>query len=281
MDKKNNKKKLEKTQLDELHDVQVEILDEIVRICENNRITYYLVGGTLLGAVRHEGFIPWDDDLDIGMPRKDYEKFKKICKKELNSKYYLQDISTDKKYWQNFLKIRKNNTLFDETMIENIETHKGIFVDIFPYDNLNKFGKLFNLKWIIIKNLSQFCLYYRGVFKKDRVNHFTFCKLFRIFGMHNILKFCTLFMKTCKNKNSKYLVTYAGSYPKEKETFERSWILPTKKIEFENKMYNCPNNSDIVLKTVYGDYMTLPPEDKRITHLPKKILFDTKGNENE
>ena len=277
MDKKNNKKKIEKTQLDELHDVQVEILDEIVRICENNHITYYLVGGTLLGAVRHEGFIPWDDDLDIGMPRNDYEKFKKICKNELNKKYYLQDISTDKKYWQNFLKIRKNNTLFDETMIENIETHKGIFVDIFPYDNLNKFDTFFNIKWSIIKNLSEFCLYYSGIFNKDRVNHFRFCKLFRVFGMRNILKLCNLFMKSLKNENSKYLVSYAGSYPKEKETMKREWIFPTKKIKFENKMYNCPNNSDMVLKTVYGDYMKLPPKEKRITHLPKKILFDMKG----
>ena len=274
-------KKIEKIEtsknndLEKLHSVQVEILDEIVRICEKYKLTYYLVGGTLLGAVRHRGFIPWDDDLDIGMPRKDYEKFIKLAKDELDKKYYLQYFQEDKEYWQCFLKIRKNNTLFDETMIENIETHKGIFVDIFPYDNLDKIGFVYKCKWSIFQNLLKFCLYYRGIFKKDRINHLFFCKLCSIFGMNNILKFCTSWMKKNKNENSKYLVVYHGSYGNVKERFERNWILPTKKIEFENKMYNCPNDYDSVLKNVYGDYMKLPPVEKRVTHLPKKIIFNT------
>jgi len=281
MNQKNTKKVQKNNELNQLHNTQIEILDEIVRICEKHKLTYYLVGGTLLGAVRHKGFIPWDDDLDIGMPRKNYEKLKKICKKELNKNYYLQDISTDKEYWQCFLKIRKNNTLFDETMIENIDTHKGIFIDIFPYDNLDKIGFIYKCKWSIFQNLLNFSLYYRGILKKDRVNHKFLCKLCSVFGMNNILKFCTSWMKKYKNEDSKYLVVYPGSYGTERERFEREWILPTKKIEFENKMYSCPNNIDAVLKNVYGDYMKLPPVEKRVTHLPKKIIFNTKEEKNE
>ena len=275
---KNNKKD---NSLEMLHEVQIEILDEIVRICKKYNLVYYLVGGTLIGAVRHKGFIPWDDDLDIGMPRKDYEKFIKVAKDELKSKYYLHDISTDKKYWQCFLKIRKNNTLFDETMIEDIETHKGIFIDIFPYDNLEKKNIFYKIKWSILRNLFDFSLYYRGIFKKDRINHFIFCKLFSIFRLNTILKFCDKLMQSCKNENSKYLVSYNGCYGKEKETMERNWILPTKKIKFENKMYSCPNDCDAVLTHVYGDYMKLPPKEKRVTHLPKQIIFDEKELKNE
>ena len=259
--------------LDKLHSVQIEILDEIVGICDKHNLTYFLIGGTLLGAVRHKGFIPWDDDLDIAMPREDYEKFLKIAKTELDKKYYLHDISIDKNYWQPFIKIRKNNTLFDEKMIDNIETHKGIFVDVFPFDNLKRDGILLKIKWSILKNLLRFCLYYRGILKKENVNHFGFCKIFSIFGMKNILKFCDRYMKNLKNKNSKYIIDYNGMY---KKVFEKEWFLPTKKIKFENKLYSCPNDNHKVLEKIYGDYMQIPPVEKRITHLPKKIIFDTK-----
>lgn len=276
----NYEKKSDK-QLDLLREVQFEILDEIVRICNKHNLKYFLIGGTLLGAVRHQGFIPWDDDLDIGMLRKDYDEFIKIAKTELAPKYYLHDISTDKKYWQTFAKIRKNNTLFDEKMIENIDTHKGIFVDIFPFDNIKKPGRWLKIKWSILKNLYSFCLYYRGIYTKEQVNHYYFCKLFSVFGVHNILKFCNFFMKTNSNENTEYIISYSGSYKLEKETYKREWFYPTKKIKFENRLYNCPNNNHEILSQVYDDYMKLPPKNQRVTHLPKQILFDLKEDVNE
>lgn len=275
------KNKVSTENLNKLHAVQVEILDEIVKICKKNNLNYFLIGGTLLGAVRHQGFIPWDDDLDVAMPRKDYERFISICKSELSNKYYLQHISTDKKYWQNFAKIRKNNTLFDEKMVENIETHKGIFVDIFPLDNLKKINIFFKAKWSIIKNLEEFALYYRGIKNKEEINHFLFCKIFSVFGLKNILKFCDFFLKTQTNKETEFLVSYAGTYSRGKEVYKREWFFPARKIEFENKKYSCPNNNDAILSQVYGDYMTLPPVENRVTHLPKKIIFDLKEDKDE
>ena len=84
--------------LKKLHETEIEILDAIVEICDLHQLKYYLIGGTLLGAIRHCGFIPWDDDLDIAMPRRDYNRFLKIAKKELNSKFFLQTCTTDKNY---------------------------------------------------------------------------------------------------------------------------------------------------------------------------------------
>lgn len=121
--------------LQDLHKVEIEILDEIDRICRKNNINYCLVGGTLLGAVRHGGFIPWDDDLDVAMPRNDYEKFIDVCKNELSDDFYLHSIETDKTYWLPFIKIRKKYTIFEEKNIAGLGCKTGIYVDIFPLDD--------------------------------------------------------------------------------------------------------------------------------------------------
>ena len=97
---------MEKKHLIKLHQSEIKILDEIVRICDKYNLQYFLIGGTLLGAVRHKGFIPWDDDLDIAMPRNDYEKFISISKNELKDDFILDDISTNEQYWQIFAKVR-------------------------------------------------------------------------------------------------------------------------------------------------------------------------------
>ena len=98
---------MEDSILKRIHKIQVEILDEIVRICEKYSLEYCLIGGTLLGAIRHKGFIPWDDDLDITMPRDSYEKFIRLCNSELNSKYLLDIYETNPDYWLPFAKVRK------------------------------------------------------------------------------------------------------------------------------------------------------------------------------
>ena len=94
--------------------------------------------------------------------------------------------------------------------------------------------------------------------------------------MKNILKFCDFYMKG--SKKSKFVIDYSTLYP---HVMDKKWIYPTKEIMFENKLYSCPNDTDLFLKNIYGDYMKLPPKDKRVTHLPKKILFDIRDEENE
>jgi lipopolysaccharide cholinephosphotransferase len=124
--------------LQRLHDTEQEILDQIVSICEKHSIVYFLIYGTLLGSVRHKGFIPWDDDADIAMTRAEYEKFAEACKTDLPDTYFFHDINTDPLYWLPFAKVQKNGTLFIEQNQKDVDTHHGIWVDIFILDECKK-----------------------------------------------------------------------------------------------------------------------------------------------
>ena len=115
----------------DLQNVELEILLEVDRICKKHGVKYFLVSGTLLGAVRHKGFIPWDDDIDICMPVSDYRKFCKIAQEELGENFFFQSYETDF-YDRWFAKIRKNNTTCIEKVYENSRLHQGVWIDIFP-----------------------------------------------------------------------------------------------------------------------------------------------------
>lgn len=123
--------------MEKLRIIEVDILDEVVRICNKYDINYYLAYGTLIGAVRHKGFIPWDDDIDIWMFREDYDRFAKIAEKELSEKYYYQDWHKEKEYPYNFAKVRLNDTVVLQKPITKLNIHHGIYIDIFPLDNIN------------------------------------------------------------------------------------------------------------------------------------------------
>ena len=120
----------------EIQNQQLMILKELDRICQKHNIKYHLMGGTLLGSIRHKGFIPWDDDIDVSMIRADYEMFLDVCGRELNSGYFLQTNKTDKNYIMQFAKLRKNHTLFIEKSMNDLDIHHGIYIDIFPLDNI-------------------------------------------------------------------------------------------------------------------------------------------------
>jgi len=140
----NRVKEIELTneQLRQLQLVQLEILIEFDRICRKNNINYSLDGGTLLGAVRHKGFIPWDDDIDIIILRKDYDKFYEACKKDLNTdKFFLQEERTDKYYYTGFPRMRRKNSVLVRAGHEHMKYQRGVFIDIFVLDNVPD-GKL-------------------------------------------------------------------------------------------------------------------------------------------
>lgn len=120
--------------LKKVHETEVEVLREVIRVCEENDIPYFSVAGTTLGAVRHDGFIPWDDDIDIGMLRDDYERFLRIAPSKLKKGYTLQHFSVEKNAPAHFAKVRKDGTEFVEENMRHIKMHHGIFVDIFPHD---------------------------------------------------------------------------------------------------------------------------------------------------
>lgn len=123
-------------ELTQLHQVLYEILEEIVRICDKHNIPYFVIGGTAIGALYDKAILPWDDDIDIGMKREDYNKFLKIAPHELKKQYFLSWINTDSHTPYYFAKVKKNNTLFTEEMFKDVPMHQGIFVDIFPFDRI-------------------------------------------------------------------------------------------------------------------------------------------------
>lgn len=129
-------------QLIKIQQIELSILNEFSKICQKHNLTYFLVGGSCLGMIRHKGFIPWDDDIDLGMPRKDYQKFCEIAKAELPDDLVLQNFDTEPQCGLVFGKIRKKGTILSENYSYHINMNQGVWIDIFPYDFVS------NNKWI-------------------------------------------------------------------------------------------------------------------------------------
>ena len=123
-------------ELEQLHETLYELLEEIHRICIKHKIPYFLIGGSAIGLYYDQAILPWDDDLDIGMTRENYNRFLSIASKELSPKYFLSNINTDPHTPFFYTKIKKNGTLFVEKRYKNVNMHHGIFVDIFPFDKI-------------------------------------------------------------------------------------------------------------------------------------------------
>lgn len=255
---------------------EVEILKEVVRICKENKLQYFLIGGTLLGAIRHKGFIPWDDDLDIAMPRKDYEKILKLFETQLNSKYYLHSNKTDSRYWLPFVKVRKNETIFEEKSIRSINTHKGIYIDIFPLDNANRQKSFIqDIQAKIVKRISNLVIQKRGlnVAEPGLVTKIIL-NMLKPIKLQSLTKFQTKVMSYNGGNDSEYHINLGSNYNYIKQTIPKEKYYPPVKVEFEGDFYNAPNDWDFILKRIYGDYMKLPPIEKRITHNPTRIKFE-------
>lgn len=272
---------METTALRKLQLIEIEILDEVVRICEKYNITYYLIYGTLLGAIRHKGFIPWDDDIDIAMPREDYNKFKEICKKELNSEYFLQSYETDPLYWNSHVKIRKNGTLFEESSIVNLDTHKGIFVDIFILDNASSEKSILQemqaaayklFKYMIAQKV-QIIPGEESKFKQKLLK-IIFTPLILLISQNQLQSILQSITTINKDPKSKYYVSFGSVYGYRKVTISKEKYYPPARVEFEGKVYNAPRDWDYYLKRIYGDYMQLPAEEKRVSqHGLMRIRF--------
>ena len=254
-----------------LKEVQIQILDEIVRICGENSLRYCLIGGTCLGAVRHKGFIPWDDDIDIIMPRADFQKFIDVTKDGDTGDFFLDYYVTNPSYGRCFAKYCKRGTLF----IEPNGLQQAIYVDIFAYDKVP--GPEFTAKSIIptlIHKLDAITTVRReglgGRDLKTRLFYYTT----RWIPVKWIFKWETRLMTRFENTDAQYYLNYGSRYNLVKETLPISVFEPFTQLEFEGKKYNAPRNWDCYLSNIYGDYMTLPPIEKRVTHYPQQILFD-------
>lgn len=260
--------KLEGEVLRKLQLTQLEMLIEVDRICRKYDIKYSLDGGTLLGAIRHDGYIPWDDDADVVMLRSEYEKFAQACKKELDTeRFFLQDYHTDEAYRWGYSKMRRNGTVFLREGQEHVKCNQSVFIDIFLYDNVPD-----NLILRKIHLFTCFCLrkgLYSEVGRKNAKNaglRLWFTILSKVprnwwFGRVEAIA------KRCNKKNGELVRHMTHPYRKAcqyglpRECFEE-FIEK----DFEGHSFKIFKKYDLYLSKLYGDYMVLPPEDKRKTH---------------
>ena len=244
-----DKKSLRQAQL-----AQLLLAKETKKICEKHNLNYFLLAGSALGAVRHKGFIPWDDDLDIGMLREDYDKFMEYAKEELPKTIFMQTWDTDENYALPFLKLRLEGTKFVERNTKDVDLHKGIYIDIFPFDNVpadeqaqKKQAKETSFYWKCLLAKNHYVLWDDKDWKKKSI--------------YRLVRMATSVMskKQIQAKIDAQMLAYNGQKTKKK----RLWLETTEIVRFEDDYFPIPKAYDAYLKSLYGDYMKLPPEDQR------------------
>ncbi len=261
--------------------VELDLLKEFDRVCRKNSIPYVITDGTLLGAIRHKGFIPWDDDADICMLREDYERFKREAMDDLNPQIcYFQDHTTDPEYRWGYAKLRKTGTQYIRAGQELLKCKTGIFVDIFPMDDIpvSILGQLYQ---------DFYCYCCRKILWSEvgKMNSSGLKKIwFRLLSLiptHWVYKMMDKYVKRSRNSslNKVRLLLYTAPgkeyrrHPlKSRFGIPKRWITEKDEYLFEGVHLYGTKDYDGFLEYKYGDYMELPPEDQREGHAPVSFI---------
>ena len=260
--------------IQEFRNILLDTLKYIDMVCRKEGIKYFAAYGTLLGAVRHKGFIPWDDDADVCMMRSEYEKFCEAVKKYPDPRFFWQTTTTNRGYWLPFLgRLCRNDTIRWPSN-GNVQYHEGIYVDVYPID-------------YAFPTMEQT----RRHFRATRYLHHNimYRRLRSLRGTHNIES--VLFTALCKlppiefynwlyrriihnpNPDKSMLFDFSGSFNFERYYWPSRIFDETIELPFEDMMVPFPKNLDALLTKMYGDYMTPPPVERRKTHYPYELDF--------
>lgn len=260
---------------DQLKQIQLEVMDHFHKWCQNNEITYFITAGTLIGALRHKGFIPWDDDIDVVMLRQDYERM--LAEYPNDGQYRLYAFETDESCIYPYAKVYDSQTV----IIEGNECDHpaiGVNIDIFPLDNATddyRDAKRLKKALLLLCNIlgvKHLDVINRGIIKNTTVLLLRFISNFFTYSwlVQRIIKKSK---KYIMNNNSRYVVNAVIYAKGEREILERDWFRETIDLVFENRKYKAPIGADQYMKRLFGDYMKMPPVEQRVSHHRFKAYY--------
>ena len=293
MKKKKQFKEYDDFTLKRIQEVELEILKDFMDICDRNGLDYFGIAGTGIGALRHHGFIPWDDDIDVAMPRDDFEKLLPLVEKEMGDKYLIMNAERYPNYPLMTTRMTMRGTKFKEEALKNIDAPLGIFLDLYPLDKVSDNPKearrqardaWFWSKILILRSIPFPMLGFSGW--KAKIIH-------AICGLAHLVLSILHVPKTWIYKKAYEAETRSNHYTKTKNLdffcdttpymnlYAVKDIYPLRKLPFEDVELNFPHNLHNNLTGMYGDYMQLPPEEKRKNHYPYELEFFKEKKEND
>ena len=285
MKKKKQFKDYDDFTLKRIQEVELEILKDFMDICDRHGLDYFGIAGTGIGALRHQGFIPWDDDIDVAMPRDDFEKLLPLVEKEMGDKYLIMNAERYPNYPLMTTRMTMRGTKFKEEALKNIDAPLGIFLDLYPLDKVSDNPKearrqardaWFWSKILILRSIPFPMLGFSGW--KAKIIH-------AICGLAHLVLNILHVPKTWIYKKAYEAETRSNHYTKTKNLdffcdttpymnlYAVKDIYPLRKLPFEDVELNFPHNLHNNLTGMYGDYMQLPPEEKRKNHYPYELEF--------
>lgn len=258
--------------LDEMKKIEFDILKDVVKYCNLNNIRYYLAAGTLLGAIRHKGFIPWDDDIDIVMPRSDYIKFIQGYQDFADENYELSSIHNNKDHLFTFAKVYDRRTeKIESGIVYNTKNIGGVEIDVFPLDGVpkdqiksDKFFK-WQQRWFKLYSYSVLKYTKSANHLKDAIKNLviTVC---RIIGKNNFIRVINRRAMKYDFESSDFIALSVAPYYGNRERMAKSNYLEQVEVQFENEYFYAPIGYDEHLTNIYGEYMKLPPLERQVTH---------------
>lgn len=258
--------------LRQLQMIQLEMLIEVDRICKICDIQYNIIAGTLLGAVRHGGYIPWDDDADVAFLRSEYEKFREACEKELDkSRFYFQDHRNTEGYRWGYGKLRRKDTLFLRKYQEHMPYEQGVFIDIFPLDGVP--DNYIKRSW---HNFKCFCIRKALWSEVGKLadKSFFMRKWYHLLSQvprETIFKYYQEFVENSNMRNTDMVRILLFPTPNHEYGYYRKWYEQSMPIEFEKYIFQGIKDHKDYLTFKFGDFMKLPPENQRKVHLVSAI----------
>ena len=261
--------------MNELQAKQLLILKHFIAVCEKHHLQYFLVGGSCLGAIRHQGFIPWDDDIDVGMPRDDYDKFIELQSEFEGTPYFIQTFKSDPCYIYNYGKLRDSSTTYIEKAYKNHRINHGVWIDIFPIDGMSKEAKPREKLAKRIRHV-WFQVYFsylpslrRKVHKQTWLKDICLNIVAGLFYIFDIAHYRNKYVEKYVRKIPLSECAMAGNmfgFNMKREAMDVKIYQEFIKVPFEDIEAYVPKDYDTYLRNLYGDYMKLPPVDKQVGH---------------